>query len=88
LRRERPDIGLSTSSSSPGLDLDDVYDGRKSWSDLRQDAGAPILAGGPHESTLRRAIGRHLHIDDTERISTYRRLLGRRTARRRRAPRA
>ena len=75
LRRERPDIGLSDFLTESGLDVDDVYDGRKSWSNLREDAGAPLLAGGPHETTLRRAIGRHLHIDDTERISTYRRLL-------------
>jgi superfamily II DNA or RNA helicase/HKD family nuclease len=75
LRRERPQIGLSDFLIESGLDLTDVYDGRKSWSDLREDAHAPILASGPHESTLRRAVGRHLHIDDTERIATYRRLL-------------
>ena len=38
----------STSPAScdeSGLDLDDVYDGGKSWSDLREAAGAPVLAG-------------------------------------------
>lgn len=75
LRRERSDIGLGDFLIESGLDLDDVYDGRRSWSDLREDAGAPVLAHGPQESTLRRAVGRHLHIDDGERIGTYRRLL-------------
>jgi superfamily II DNA or RNA helicase/HKD family nuclease len=75
LRRERPDLGLADFLIESGLDLDDVYDGRRSWSDLREDAGAPVLTGGPHEAILRRAVGRHLHIDDAERIGTYRRLL-------------
>ena len=44
LRRDHPDIGLAEFLDESGLDLDDVYDGSKSWSDLRQDAGAPILA--------------------------------------------
>jgi hypothetical protein len=40
----------------------------------QQAAGAPVLADGPHEAVLRRAIGRLLHIDDHERIATYRAL--------------
>jgi hypothetical protein len=75
LRRERSDLGLGDFLHESGLDLDDVYDGSKSWSDLRQAAGAPILSGGPHEAVLRRAVGRLLHVDDGERISTYLRLL-------------
>ncbi len=75
LRRERPDLGLADFIIESGLDLDDVYDGSKCWSDLRQNAGAPVLPDGPHERTLRRAIGRLLHVDDGERIATYRRLL-------------
>ncbi|HVM55068.1 MAG TPA: DUF3427 domain-containing protein, partial [Acidimicrobiales bacterium] len=54
------------------LDLDDVYDGGKCWSDLLDAAGAPTLDAGPDEPTLRRAIGRLLHIDDHERIDHYR----------------
>jgi superfamily II DNA or RNA helicase/HKD family nuclease len=75
LRRDRPEIGLSEFLAESGLDLDDIYDGRRSWSDLRDDAGAPVLASGPHESPLRRAIGRLLHVDDGERIAAYRRFL-------------
>lgn len=75
LRRERPEIGLAEFLRESGLDLDDVYDGRRSWSDLREDADAPVAPHGPHESVLRRAVGRHLHVDDGERIGTCRRLL-------------
>jgi superfamily II DNA or RNA helicase/HKD family nuclease len=75
LRRERPELDLAGFLYESGLDLDDVYDGGKSWSDLREAAGAPVLAGGPHESVLRRAVGRLLHIDDEERISIYQSLL-------------
>ena len=77
LRRDHPDIGLAEFLAESGLDLDDIYDGSKSWSDLRQDAGAPILAAGPDERTLRRAVGRLLHVDDAERLAAYRRLLAR-----------
>ncbi len=75
LRRERPDLGLAEFLIESGLDLDDVYDGNKSWSDLREAAGADVLAPGPDEAVMRRAIGRLLHIDDRERIDTYRRHL-------------
>ena len=71
LRGDRPDIGLSEFLHESGLDLDDVYDGSKSWSDLQEAAGAPLLARGSHETEMRRAIGRLLHIDDRERIDTY-----------------
>jgi len=59
-----------------GLELDDVYaDGRRSWSELRADAGLAVAPPGPREETLRRACGRMLHVDDTLRIETYRRFL-------------
>lgn len=75
LRREHPDIALAGYLEESGLELDDVYDGQRTWSDLREAVGAPGLPAGPHETSLRRAIGRLLHIDDEERISTYQRLL-------------
>ncbi len=80
LSHDRPNIGLADFLEESGLDLEDIYEGRKSWSDLREDARTSILPAGRHEATLRRAIGRLLHIDDTERIATYRRLLSRSTA--------
>jgi hypothetical protein len=57
------------------LDVEDVYQGSKSWSDLRADAGLPLLAAGPREALLRRACGRILHVDDPLRIETYRRFV-------------
>jgi superfamily II DNA or RNA helicase/HKD family nuclease len=75
LRRDAPGLDLAGFLHESGLDLDDVYDGGHCWSDLRQAAGAPVLAAGPHEAVLRRAIGRLLHIDDHERITAYRGLL-------------
>ncbi|WP_395156519.1 DUF3427 domain-containing protein [Ilumatobacter sp.] len=75
LRRDRPDIGLHDFLHESGLDLEDVYDGNRCWSDLLHEAGATTLVPGSDEKVLRRAIGRILHIDDGERIATYRRLL-------------
>lgn len=75
LRRATPDLDLAGFLDETGLDLDDIYDGRKSWSELREAAGAPVLPAGPDEEVLRRAIGRMRHIDDQERIGTYRTLL-------------
>jgi superfamily II DNA or RNA helicase len=75
LRREMPDLDLAGFLNESGLDLDDVYEGGRGWSDLLQAAGAPVRSGGTHETILRRAVGRLLHIDDYERIGAYRRLL-------------
>jgi superfamily II DNA or RNA helicase/HKD family nuclease len=72
LERDRPAIGLADFLHESGLDLEDIYEGSKSWSDLKQDAGVGVLDEGPHERVLRRAVGRLLHVDDEERISTYR----------------
>lgn len=71
LRQTIPDIDLSRFLHESGLDLDDVYDGAKSWSDLVAAAGGATHPSGPNEAVLRRAIGRLLHIDDQERIDTY-----------------
>lgn len=75
LRREEPGLDLAGFLRESGLDLDDVYDGGKSWSDLLQAASAPVHPPGPSEAVLRRGVGRLLHIDDHERLSTYGRLL-------------
>jgi len=58
-----------------GLELEDVYSGNKSWSDLSAEAGVTGQPAGPHEQILRRACGRLLHVDDLVRIRTYERLL-------------
>ena len=58
-----------------GLALEDVYTGSKSWSDLKEAAGAPLEPAGREEASLRRACGRLLHLDDLARLDPYRRLL-------------
>lgn len=65
------DTTLKQFLDASGLDLDDVYSGRYGWSDLRGMVG---LAADPgqHEKVLRRACGRLLHVDDPERLSTWR----------------
>lgn len=58
-----------------GLDLEDIYTGARSWSDLCQESGLPVLSPGPQENVLRRAVGRLLYIDDERRIDAYQRLM-------------
>lgn len=70
-----PGVTLSRYLEESGLDLPDVYDGNRGWSDLCQAAGVPVAPAGPHEAPLRKALGRLLHVDDDERIEAYRRLL-------------
>jgi Domain of unknown function (DUF3427) len=69
----RPDVDLQTFLTEAELDVEDVYQGNKSWSDLRGDAGLSVKEAGPHEAILRRASGRLLHLDDESRLQTYRR---------------
>ncbi len=72
LAAERSDTSLGVFLAESGLDLDDVYAGSRSWSDLWQAAGLPVLAAGPHEEIVRRACGRLLHVDDAERLDLWR----------------
>ena len=58
-----------------GLELNDVYSGRRGWSDLRQSAGLSVAPPGPHEEALRAGIGRIIHINDQQRIDGYTALL-------------
>jgi superfamily II DNA or RNA helicase/HKD family nuclease len=74
LRRDRGEVGLGEFLEESGLDLEDVYEGNRSWSDLRAAANVPCLPEGPKERILRRAIGRMLHFDDRTRTATYQRI--------------
>jgi hypothetical protein len=55
-----------------GLELEDVYAGNHSWTEMRRAAGLPTLPSTPDETSLLRAVGRLLHIDDEERLVAYR----------------
>lgn len=57
--------------AATGLDVEDLYDARRGWSDLQREAGLPLLAPGPLEGPLRRACGRLLHVDDALRLRTW-----------------
>ena len=71
LSRTEPGVTLARFLDEAGFELDDVYGGAKSWSDLRAEAGLSILPSGPHEESLRRACSRILHVDDSERIEGW-----------------
>lgn len=68
---ERPTLVRFIEAS--GIPLEDIYANSRCWSDLLAEGGVATLPPGPHESILRRALGRLLHIDDEERITTWRR---------------
>jgi superfamily II DNA or RNA helicase/HKD family nuclease len=62
---------LATYLERTGLDIEDLYFGSRCWSDLCEDAGISVATRGPAEKTLRRAVGRLLHIDDHLRLTEY-----------------
>lgn len=70
-------VDLRSFLERSGLELEDVYAGSRGWSDLRAEAGLPLAPAGPHEAQLRRGCGRLLHVDDFERIESYRAFLRR-----------
>ncbi len=57
-----------------GLELTDLYH-NDTWSALCEDAGLAVQTSGPHEKDLRSACARLLHVDDAERIATFRSLV-------------
>ena len=67
---------MSTLRAS-GLELEDVYAGGHSWTEMRREVGLATDTAGPAEKLLLRAVGRLLHVDDDERLETYPRLLRR-----------
>jgi superfamily II DNA or RNA helicase/HKD family nuclease len=71
--RELGDVTLETYLEETGRDLEDVYRGGKTWTELREAAGLPVPPGGEHDRELLRACGRVLHVDDPERIDAWRR---------------
>lgn len=80
LHHQLGSVTLAEFLDDTGLDLGDVYSGGRGWSDLCDAAGIATLPPGPQEPGFRKAVGRMLHIDDEERICTYRTLLDRGTA--------
>lgn len=72
LATKRPGITLQEFLSESGLELEDVYDGKRSWSDFREAAGLESPVRVDDEEKIRRAVGRLLHVDDPERLTKWR----------------
>lgn len=73
LSGQQPDVSLQEFMRETGLALEDIYDGKRGWSDLRQAAGLPVAQAGPLEQALRRSLNRLLHADDTHRLEYWNR---------------
>jgi len=73
--RSLGDVNLDEYLESSGLELEDIYAGGHSWTEMRREVGLVAGRKGPAESQLLRAVGRMLHVDDDERLETYPRLL-------------
>jgi hypothetical protein len=73
--RELGDVPLATYLHETGLELDDVYQGGHSFTEMRRAASILQSAAPEGEDRLRRGLGRLLHIDDLDRIETYAQLL-------------
>ena len=71
----RPAITMAEYLTETGLEVADVYAGNRTWSALREAAGLPTAPAGPNEESLRRGIGRMLHVDDRQRVDTYLQML-------------
>jgi hypothetical protein len=73
-------VGLSGFIEASGLDLEDIYQGTYSWSDLKEAAGLSVAPAGPQEEKIRRACGRLLHVDDPLRLDGWRKILSQNVA--------
>src|SRR5574337_99683 len=65
-------ITLKLFLDESGLSVEDIYSNNHCWSQLLGEGGIAVLPPGPHELALRHALGRLLHIDDQDRIRSYR----------------
>jgi superfamily II DNA or RNA helicase/HKD family nuclease len=73
--RSLGDLSLAEYLEETGLELEDIYAGNHSWSELRRTVGLTTDRAGPHEDALLRAVGRLLHVDDRDRLDAYRSLV-------------
>ena len=68
-------VSLARYLSETGLELEDIYQGNRSWTDHQMAAELRPELVGPDEKRFGRAIGRMLHTDDPERLNFLRGLL-------------
>ena len=69
------DVPLATYLEETGLDIQDIYRNNHTWTELRRAAGLSVPPAVDGEARVRSGIARLLHVDDTERIAAYQRLL-------------
>ncbi len=70
--RSLGDVSLAAYLEETGLDLDDIYSNGHTWTEMRRAVSLPTAGGGILESAFLRAVGRLTHVNDEERIATYR----------------
>jgi superfamily II DNA or RNA helicase len=77
LAQDAEKVSLTQFLDESGFDLTDIYDGQSGhgWSALCEQAGILEKSNDDQEFHLRRPIGRLLHVDDAERLDSYRALL-------------
>lgn len=75
VREPGNELSLRRFIEESGIPLEEIYSNEHCWSELLEDAGMPTLPSGPHESVIRKAIGRILHINDIERPDEFAKLL-------------
>jgi len=73
--RAQGDVSLPVFLHETGLELDDIYRSNHTWTELRRAAGLEISEGADGEAAAGRGLGRLLHVDDQDRLDTYRLLL-------------
>ena len=69
------DTTLANYLHETGLELDDIYRGNHTWTELRRAAGIDSTEAAEGEAMIGRGIARLLHLDDQDRISAYQNLL-------------
>lgn len=77
--RGRTSVRLADFLRDQALELEDVYrtstgQGRSGWTALRRDAGLIVAQPGPEEEYFSRRFGDLLHVDDSRRIDSMKRL--------------
>ena len=77
VRRLGPDASLREVLEDLGTEIPEFYRGGRSLTDLRRGAGFAVESGDHREDRLARFIPRILHVDDPERLRTYRSFLRR-----------
>jgi superfamily II DNA or RNA helicase/HKD family nuclease len=75
MAKELRDSGVDTLQAflaASDLELDELYRGGRTFSELRRIAGLPTPAPGPRESVVARGIARLMHVDDRGRLDAWR----------------